>query len=1150
MHATRGQGTSAAPTLGQRTESVTFRRSKRQGLARSVAERYTREDIPCGLHGCSVCTLNAELQRKGVPQLSGRISQVLVPDASVVSRFIGLLEQADGLKNMVFCQTIVEALDRRNRTRTIRNVRRIANDPTRSSVVFANEVFAQTRASEGGEKQLPSAERDMRAVLRAARWYRFHLDALARQQVQVVLLTLKVCVLVFFQRVCGLLSAMASDLLPHLGRLPPNFADAHAIDYSVVDGTGSQEGVEVWQLADFIETFHPSLLEHFRSVESATRDGDMDITAQSPEEYAQGRLRAKAQGSYAAYYSPGDIEAGLRSGTLVRGKIRLHPVSSFRPETQGVVERGGDVPDIIITGRAALNRACIGDIVVVKLLAEMKGPQADAMEGADAESEEDEDEVRVVEQTDAGEETPLETATRSVTGVVVGVAERRWRPYVATLQIDEAGGMQHLAVPVDASVPKIRIHYMDVSAINDRYFVVAIDGWTADSVYPQGHFVRALGPVGSLDAEIDTILVERQIAVSQAALGFSEASMREMPIDTSGRQWRPSAEEISSRRDLRSTLIFSIDPIGSQDIDDAVSMRRTKDGYELGVHIADVTQFIAPGSATDSEALARGTTVYLADRRFNMIPEVLSERVCSLRGGRDRYAVSVVWKLDEEYHIKDVWFGRSVICSACEMSYEQAQALLDGKVGVEGLESTKEDALRTGVVELTRAMRVLRERRRAAGALELASTEVKFGFESGTQRISELAPKRSLEIHRVIEEAMVFANTAVARRVHQTLPSAALLRRHRSPTAERFERLAQAVRTRGFEIDSSSNAALAASLQTIAQASADKEPQLEFLAKAMATLAMQEAEYFATGDCASSAEFVHYGLAQEYYTHFTSPIRRYADIIVHRQLLAALENPADAGAEEMSLSRQWVSKAAGQLNERSRQSKLAQREATELFQSRYVAQKTADGQSLVADGVVAEVRTNGLIVYVPRFGLRGPVRLRDTAGQIRLPLSALTGSARDIDRFVDGCSDFAAETSSLSMRLPMNAPVFHLGSPVLRFAVFDRVKVALRVLETRRRRAPVFLTLVSRGAVGAAEAKAYRSTLAPLDRTLRVSAAGRQKVENSKDSSSARSDDATVLRPSQSDTADPANRERDFYAVLDKFRAMSILETKCDVQKL
>ncbi|KAJ2758031.1 hypothetical protein IWQ56_006110, partial [Coemansia nantahalensis] len=430
--------------------------------------------------------------------------------------------------------------------------------------------------------------------------------------------------------------------------------------------------------------------------------------------------------------------------------------------------------------------------------------------GEDSDGDGDDgDEALAVEQIDAGEETALGDAAQPLRGVVVGVAERRWRPYVATLQLDAGGGARHLAVPVDASVPKIRIHYMDAAAIEDRYFVVAIDEWPADSQYPQGHFVRALGAIGTLDAEIDTILIERQIAVSQSALGFSPASLREMPVDSPRQPWAPDAGAAARRRDLRGELVFSIDPKGSQDIDDAVSMRRTAGGFALGVHIADVAQFVVPGSATDGEARARGTTVYLADRRFNMIPEVLSERVCSLRGGQDRYAVSVIWDLDAQYRARGVWFGRTLIRSACEMHYEQAQALLDGARGVEGLDPAMEDALRAGVVELTRAMRALRERRRAAGALELASSEVKFAFDPRTHAVAEMAPKAGLEIHRVIEEAMVFANAAVARRIHQAFPAAALLRRHRSPTPERFERLARAVRAKGFEIDASSNAALA-----------------------------------------------------------------------------------------------------------------------------------------------------------------------------------------------------------------------------------------------------------------------------------------------------------------------------------------------------
>ncbi|KAJ1727113.1 hypothetical protein LPJ61_004755, partial [Coemansia biformis] len=413
-------------------------------------------------------------------------------------------------------------------------------------------------------------------------------------------------------------------------------------------------------------------------------------------------------------------------------------------------------------------------------------------------------------------------------------------------------------------------------------------------------------------------------------------------------------------------------------------------------------------------------------------------------------------------------------------------------------------------------------------------------------------------------EAMVFANAAVARRIHQTFPSAALLRRHRSPAPERFERLVQAVRAKGFEIDCSSNAALATSLQAIARATASRDPETVFLAKSMATLAMQEAEYFATGDCASEGEFAHYGLAEGFYTHFTSPIRRYADVIVHRQLLAALARDGGAGGEPAAMeARQWVGAAAAQLNRRNRQSKLAQRESTELFQSRYVSQRTLGAaEHLVADGVVAEVRTNGLIVYVPRFGIRGPVHLRDKSGHIKLPLSALSGNARDIDSHVDGCTDFDVGASQLSIRLPVNVPVFQLGSPVLAFAVFDRVKVALRVLETRRRRPPVYLTLVSRGKASVKDVKAYRSTLAPLDRQLRLSAASARVTEQQKQHHG-RAGGGVVAAQQGGVATDPGTsagssgggkkskkQAVDFYAVLEKFGELSLLETRCGPQTL
>ncbi|KAJ2126906.1 hypothetical protein IW136_006545, partial [Coemansia sp. RSA 678] len=323
----------------------------------------------------------------------------------------------------------------------------------------------------------------------------------------------------------------------------------------------AEHGVEVWRLEDYLAEQHPKLIEHFRAIEQATQDGDMDVTAMSAGEFAQARLQAKAQGSYAKHYSEADISDGLRNGTLVRGTIRLRAGGGMRSESQGVIERS-DAPDIVVIGRAALNRACSGDTVVVRLLANSESSvgEAKAADGDDDDADDaaDSEDALAVEQIEAGDEAPVVAdkvnVATAVHGVVVGVVERRWRPYVATLQADVAGGMRHLAVPVDAAVPKIRMHYADTAAIADRYFVVAVDSWEADSQYPQGHFVRALGRIGTLDAEIDTILVERQIAVSQAALGFSEASLREMPENSAKHPWAPGARDLEGRRDLRDTL--------------------------------------------------------------------------------------------------------------------------------------------------------------------------------------------------------------------------------------------------------------------------------------------------------------------------------------------------------------------------------------------------------------------------------------------------------------------------------------------------------------------------------------------------------------------------------------------------------------------
>ncbi|KAJ2764985.1 hypothetical protein IWQ57_004960, partial [Coemansia nantahalensis] len=309
--------------LSRRTEGVSFRRSKRQGLTMSVTERYSRGDIPCAVRGCAACGQNAELARRGVPLLDAARAHVLVPDAGVVSRYIELLEECAGLTNMVFCQAVVDALDRRGRTRTIRNVRKIAADGGRTSVVFANELFGATQAPAAAPRQLP-AQRDMRAVARAASWYQAHLSALG-SRARVIVLTLR-------------------------------------------DGAAEYDGVDARPLEEYLAETHPTALEHFRSVEAATAGRDMDITALTPAQHAQARLQAKTQGGYAAYYSAADIDDGLRSGALVRGKIRLLAAGGARPEPQGIIERSDGAASIVVSGRAALNRVCSGDVAIVRIL--------------------------------------------------------------------------------------------------------------------------------------------------------------------------------------------------------------------------------------------------------------------------------------------------------------------------------------------------------------------------------------------------------------------------------------------------------------------------------------------------------------------------------------------------------------------------------------------------------------------------------------------------------------------------------------------------------------------------------------------------------------------------------------------------------------
>jgi exosome complex exonuclease DIS3/RRP44 len=417
------------------------------------------------------------------------------------------------------------------------------------------------------------------------------------------------------------------------------------------------------------------------------------------------------------------------------------------------------------------------------------------------------------------------------------------------------------------------------------------------------------------------------------------------------------------RRDLRDLLVCSIDPPGCVDIDDALHARKLPNGnFEVGVHIADVSHFVKPNNAMDKEAALRGTTVYLVDKRIDMLPMLLGTDLCSLKPYVERYSFSVLWELDNNAGIVSASFTKSVIRSREAFSYEAAQLRIDDK--------SQKDELTQGMRHLMQLSKKLRAKRMAAGALNLASPEVRVETESETSDPVDVKTKQLLDTNQLVEEFMLLANISVAGKIYEAFPQTALLRRHAAPPKNNFEELSNQLKVKkGLELYTDSSKALADSLDTCVDSN---NPFFNTLIRILATRCMMSAEYFCSGTQAYP-EFRHYGLASEIYTHFTSPIRRYADLEAHRQLAAAIDyEPLDPSLQ----SKAKIEGVCKNINIRHRNAQMAGRASVEY----YVGQ-ALKGRVLEEDGFVMRIFSNGFVVFVPRFGIEGLIRLRDLSAE-------------------------------------------------------------------------------------------------------------------------------------------------------------------------
>ena len=275
-----------------------------------------------------------------------------------------------------------------------------------------------------------------------------------------------------------------------------------------------------------------------------------------------------------------------------------------------------------------------------------------------------EDEVKLLKNVGCSNE-------KQPTGKIVGIIKRKWRQYCGILQPNiSKGGARHMFLPSDRKIPRVIIETRQAEKLFSQRIIVAIDQWPRHSRSPQGHFVRGLGPLGDKATENEVLLLEHDVPHSK----FSEEVLSFLPK----MPWVITEKDLADRVDLREVTVCSVDPPNCTDIDDALHARKLSCGkIEVGVHIADVSHFIRPGNAMDKEAASRATTVYLVDKRIDMVPELLSSNLCSLRGNVERFAFSCIWELDENANVLSTKFHKSLIKSKSAMTYEEAQLLID-----------------------------------------------------------------------------------------------------------------------------------------------------------------------------------------------------------------------------------------------------------------------------------------------------------------------------------------------------------------------------------------------------------------------------------------------------------------------------------------
>ena len=549
-------------------------------------------------------------------------------------------------------------------------------------------------------------------------------------------------------------------------------------------------------------------------------------------------------------------------------------------------------------------------------------------------------------------------------GEVTQIIERKRTEFVGVIKIQERFAFvecQDVKMYTDIFIPKENIN----NAQEGEKVLVEIESWPEKAGSPYGNVIKVLGKPGEHNTEIHSIL---------AQYGLPYEFEKEIEDYANNINTSINKEEIKKRRDMRADLTFTIDPKDAKDFDDALSFKVLDGGiYEIGIHIADVSHYLTPETILDKEAFNRATSVYLVDRVVPMLPEVLSNNACSLRPNEEKFTFSAVFKINNKTEIIDKWFGRTVTYSDARFAYEEAQYIIESEllkepqrvtipseISITGKSYEVKNTITEAILKLDELAKILRKKRMKEGAISFDKVEVKFNLDESNNPAGVYF-KESKDANKLIEEFMLLANRSVAEFIGKQNPKKTFIYRvHDEPNDEKIAALQNIIKQFGYKLDTHDRKSTSNSLNNLLKDVQGKKEQN--LVDTLAIRSMSKAVY-------TTQNIGHYGLAFDYYTHFTSPIRRYPDIMVHRLLNYYLEEGKTANEDQYEQKCRHSSEMEGLASQ-------AERASIKYMQVKYMSNH--QDQNFL--GVISGVTDWGIYVEIVSNKCEGMVRLQDIKG--------------------------------------------------------------------------------------------------------------------------------------------------------------------------